>query len=385
MELRVFNRALEPLGIVDEIATLIWKVKYFDVGTFSILAPITSNNSKLLINGNILIKYDGKQEITDDTGIWRRAAEIKYIHITKDEKGQEQLEVQGFMLGKWLSKRVVTPQLVLTTTAQNIINKLVENNCGSEAIGKRRFEQFIILAQEELGGSDVEYSNDLYADMGQEVKTQAQAGKLGYDILVNASTQLYGFFLYKGKDLTAGNKAGNTPCIFSRDFDNVNEQEYESSTENYKNYIYMQGAADEDGSQPVVDFGIDGEEAAGLELEEAYCDASDISRSYERDGTKIIIPLDTYIQMLKTRGKTELASYIKNVNFVSDINTLSNLKFKKDFNLGDRVTCIEKSWGIRLDARITEVQETYQNGKEYIETTFGESAPTLVDKIRKVR
>lgn len=38
-----------------------------------------------------------------------------------------------------------------------------------------------------------------------------------------------------------------------------------------------------------------------------------------------------------------------------------------------------------VDARITEVTETYQKGEETIEATFGDSLPTLVDQIRKVR
>lgn len=40
---------------------------------------------------------------------------------------------------------------------------------------------------------------------------------------------------------------------------------------------------------------------------------------------------------------------------------------------------------IQIDARITEVTETYQKGEETIEATFGDSLPTLVDQIRKVR
>ena len=88
MELRVFDKAIEPLGAIDELASLIWRMKYFDVGTFSLLAPITDNNSKLLIEGNIIVKHDGKKEVTDAAGgIWRRAAQITYVHITKDENG----------------------------------------------------------------------------------------------------------------------------------------------------------------------------------------------------------------------------------------------------------------------------------------------------------
>lgn len=384
MELRVFDTTIEPLGAIDELASLLWHIKYFDVGTFSLLAPITENNSKLLIEGNIIVKHDGKREVTDAAGgIWRRAAQITYVHITKDENGLEQIEAQGFMLGWWLGKRCISPQIVATATNQNLINTMVKNNCGSGAGTKRRFPQFIMLAQETISGSAVEYANEVYADLGQEVKARAQAGKLGYDILINERTKQYGFYLYKGKDLTAKNNDGNTPCIFSRDFDNVNEQEYTASIENGGNFIYVQGAADDNGSQPIVT--VDAAEAAGLELEEVFCDATDIARKYQSGETEVTIPLNTYLQMLKTRGSAELESYGKTINFVSTINTNSNLKFKRDFDLGDRITCKEEKWHIQIDARITEVIETYQKGAEEIEATFGDSLPTLVDKIRKVR
>lgn len=384
MELRVFDTEMNPLGIVDEQASLMWYVRYFDLGTFKLLAPITNNNKKLLVEDNILVKHDEKQEVTDAAGgIWRRVAQITYAHITKDENGLEQIEAQGYMLARWMNKRCISPRIVKTATNQELINLMVKDNCGSGAAVRRRFPQFSILDQENMGGSMVEYANEVCAKLGAEVKARAQAGKLGYDILVNERERKYGFFLYRGRDLTAGNKEGNTPCVFSRDFDNVNEQEYTVSTENCGNYIYVQGAADDNGIQPIVT--VDGEGASGLELTEVFCDAADIVRKYQNNGEEVVIPYDTYLQMLVTRGNAELEKYGKIINFVSAINTNSNLKFKRDFNLGDRVTCKEKKWGIQIDARITEVLEIYQKGGERIEVTFGDSLPTLEDQIRKVR
>ena len=79
-----------------------------------------------------------------------------------------------------------------------------------------------------------------------------------------------------------------------------------------------------------------------------------------------------------------LTAYAKTADVTKAINA-ANLKFKADFDLGDRITCKETKWGIQIDARITEVTETYQKGEETIEATFGDSLPTLVDQIRKVR
>lgn len=384
MEIRVFDKTVEPLGLIDEMASLIWHTKYFDVGTFNLLAPVTDNNKRLLTTGNIIVKHDGKREVTDAAGgIWRRAAQITYVYITKDENGLEQIEAQGYMLSQWLNKRCISPQIITTATNQGLINTMVQKNCGSDASVKRRFPRFTVLAQENIAGSAVEYANEVYAKLGLEVKARAQAGKLGYDILINERSRQYGFYLYKGKDLTAKNSGGNTPCIFSRDFDNVNEQEYTTSIENCGNFVYIQGAADDNGSQPVTT--VDGEGASGLELVEVFCDATDIARRYQSGETEVIIPLNTYLQMLKTRAAAELENYGEIINFASTINTNSNLKFKEDFDLGDRVTCKETKWGIQIDARITEVTETYQKGAETIEATFGDSLPMLADQIRKVR
>lgn len=40
MELRVFDKTIEPLGAIDELASLLWHIKYFDVGTFLSLIHI---------------------------------------------------------------------------------------------------------------------------------------------------------------------------------------------------------------------------------------------------------------------------------------------------------------------------------------------------------
>lgn len=385
MEIRAFNLALEPLGIVDEVASTIFNIRYFAVGNISILAPATKNNLKLLVEGNIVTIHDGTVAYVDSGGNeWRRAAVIKYTHIAKDEQGEEQIEAQGYTLSYWLDKRVISPQLVCNDTCQNIINAQVKRNCGSNASTKRRFERFSIIEQGNYGGTKTDYSNEAYISLGVEVKAVAQSGKLGYDILVNEKARTYGFYLYKGTDRTVGNAAGLKPCIFSSEFDNINSRSYEYSSENYKNFIYVIGkASDEETIAPVVTY--DGESLRGLLLEEVALE-SDIDRSYTDDNNQQqTIPIATYKRMLSSQAVTELAGYDANVNFDSSINITSNLQYRRDFNIGDRVTCQEKDWGIRLDARITEVSEVWQKGTHTIEVTFGESMPTLIEKIRKVR
>lgn len=43
-----------------------------------------------------------------------------------------------------------------------------------------------------------------------------------------------------------------------------------------------------------------------------------------------------------------------------------------------------KRWGIKINVRITEVAETYQQNMEEIDITFGESLPALITQIRQI-
>ena len=146
--------------------------------------------------------------------------------------------------------------------------------------------------------------------------------------------------------------------------------------------MYATGAADENGTAPLVEVDQGGE---GIDRDEVYVDMSNISRQYTENDVEITIPEAEYKKMLAAATADALEDYGETVSFTAIINITSNLKYGEDFNLGDRVTCIEKNWGIRIDVRITAVCLAYQNGTKEIEATLGESLPTLIQQIRKVR
>jgi len=387
MELRVFTRDLEPLGIVDELISTIWQPTYWQQGNYDdckLLAPVTRNNNALLVKGNIVVLHGEAAEFTDEQGEWRRAMQITYRHITKDENNTEQIELQGCFLKKWFSKRVLLSNQIITGTNQEIINQLITNNVGDEAISARQFENFIMLAQDDLGGESVDYTTKYGDGLADAIYERALSGKLGYDILVNERNQLYGFWLYKGTDMSSGNSAGNTPCIFSRDFDNVTEQDYTESIENMKNVCYCTSAADEDGTIYAQE--VENETETGIDRDEFYVDMTNISWTVKDEhGEETRLTPEQYLELMSTEAYAQLDDYGELMTFESTINTSKNLQYKEDFNVGDVVTTIEKNWGIRIDARITKISETWQSGKHTLEVTFGESMPTLLDKIKKVR
>lgn len=186
--------------------------------------------------------------------------------------------------------------------------------------------------------------------------------------------------MYKGRDLTA-EQTTYRPCIFSNDFDNIYEQEYQNSIENLRSACYVGGEEKEGLQRQIVEVG----SSSGLDRTEIFINASDITQVYKQGETDITMPIEQYIQMLKARGAKELEQYAETLNFSSKINAHSNLAYKTDFDIGDRVTCLDKRWGIKINVRITEITETYQQNQNDVDVTFGESLPTLFDKLNKTR
>lgn len=371
MELYVYNREMTLQGIVEKISSLIWTRRYWSCGEFKLLVPFTEEHAALLVKNNIIIKRGGKE-----------AAEIKYIHITKNSQGLEEIEVQGKFLLSWIGKRVLTNQIITKDTTQNILYAIVRQTC-TAAGSSRNIPNFSIATNDaDTGSGQIDYTSEAFINAQLAAETAAKAAKLGMRVVTDPRTGKHTFSVYKGRDLTADNAAGNAPCIFSQEFDNIVEQEYTNSIENLKTTAYVGGEEKEGVARKVAEVG---GAAAGLEREEVFINATDIVQEYENESkVKITLTDAQYLALLSARGASELEQYAETLAFGSKINTNANLQYGIDYDLGDRVTCINKRWGVRIDVRITEIAETYETSGEEIDITFGESLPTLLIQIRQI-
>ena len=372
MELYVYSSDMELQGIVEKIASLIWTRRYWSCGEFKLLVPFTEEHSRMLVKNNIIMKRG------DD-----EAAQIRYVSITKNSQGLEEIEVQGKFLIAWIGKRIIKKQIITNDTTQNILYRIVRENVTNPADTVRKIPDVSIAdddADTESGAID--YTSEQYTNAQLAAETAAKAAKLGIRMRTDARTGTHVFSVYEGRDLTAGNSAGNAPCIFSQEFDNIVEQEYTNSIENLKTTAFVGGEEKEGVARKVAEVG---GSAAGLAREEGFINATDIVQEYEDDDGEQVSLTDTeYLALLSARGAEELEQYAETLSFGSKVNTFANLIYRTDYDLGDRVTCVNKRWGIRIDVRITEIAETYQNNVEEIDITFGESLPALLTQIRQI-
>lgn len=372
MELYVYSSEMELQGIVEKIASLIWTRRYWSCGEFKLLVPFTEEHSRMLVKNNIIMKRG------DD-----EAAQIRYVSITKNSQGLEEIEVQGKFLIAWIGKRIIKKQIITNDTTQNILYRIVRENVTNPADTARKIPDVSIATDDEDTESGViDYTSEQYTNAQLAAETAAKAAKLGIRMRTDARTGAHVFSVYEGRDLTAGNTAGNAPCIFSQEFDNIVEQEYTNSVENLKTTAFVGGEEKEGVARKVAEVG---GSAAGLAREEVFINATDIVQEYEDDdGTQVSLTDAEYLALLSARGAEELEQYAETLSFGSKINTFANLIYRTDYDLGDRVTCVNKRWGIRIDVRITEIAETYQNNVEEIDITFGESLPAFLTQIRQI-
>lgn len=372
MELYVYSPEMVLQGIVEKITSLIWTRRYWESGEFKMLVPFTDDHARLLVKDNLIMKRGDNE-----------AAQIKYVHITKNSQGLEEIEVQGKFLLSWIGKRIVKKQIITKDTTQNILYRIVRENVTSPADARRKIPAVSIATDDPNTGSGViDYTSEQFINAELAAETAAKAAKLGIRMRTNARTGTHTFSVYKGRDLTAGNSAGNAPCIFSQEFDNIIEQEYTNSVENLKTTAFVGGEEKEGVARKVAEVG---GAASGLAREEVFINATDIVQEYDDDsGQKVTLTDAQYMALLSARGSEELEQYAETLSFGSKVNTSSNLVYKDDYDLGDRVTCLNKRWRIRIDVRITEITETYQNNVEEIDITFGESLPALLTQIRQI-
>ena len=68
----------------------------------------------------------------------------------------------------------------------------------------------------------------------------------------------------------------------------------------------------------------------------------------------------------------------------ASINPYGGLIYKVDYDVGFKVKIVSKKWGVSMDSRITEIEETYDTDGLTLDVTFGKGLLTLSQKLKQV-
>ncbi|MCD3217841.1 hypothetical protein G8S55_11495 [Clostridium botulinum C] len=365
MELWILDKEFNRLGILEKFDNLRWTRRYCKTGDFELYCTSTKENLELLKLSNLIYKKND-----DELGV------IEYRNLTLDITGKEVLVVRGKFISSYLNRRIIWDRKNFDDTIENIMRDIVLENC-INPIDKNRIIPNLVLGNFKGFKQKINYQVS-YKNVLEEIEKLSKLTQLGYKISFNAKNKKLIFNIYEGLDRTAVQNK-NSRCIFSRDFENILNQDYTESVDNFKN-VNLVGGEGEDNERKFITLG---NEEMGLDRYELFTDARDLQQKQYVEDKEIIIPEQKYLNMLKERGNVKLAEYKKSTNFTSNINPKSNLKYKVDFDLGDIVTCTNKTWGLTLNRRITEIEESYESSGLKLTAVFGTESPTIIDKIKQ--
>lgn len=361
VELYVLDKNLNLLGILEGFFSLRWVRRYSKCGEFELHCRLTSDTISLLQTGNVVWKNDD-----EEAGI------IEYRNISLNSQKEETLIIKGRFATSLLGRRIIWGTEIINDTAEVAIRMLINNH----AINPSNADRIIpFLELGELKGFTQEISKQTsYTNLLDTVEEIALTSELGFKTKLDVVNKKFIFDIYEGLNRTVGQTI-NAPAIFAPEFENILEQEYTDSINNYRN-VALVGGIGEGTERKLVTVG----SGAGLDRFEIFVDQKNLSN--EVDG--VTMTDDEYEALLTQKGLEILAEKAENRTFDSQVNLNSNLVYRQDFDLGDIVTCTSKKWGVTIDTRITEIEEVYDTNGNSINVTFGNSVPTLIDKIKQV-
>lgn len=361
MELYIFDRDLNFKGILDTFFSFRWVRRYHKCGEFELQCVLTPERLSLLARENIIYKKDDIE-----------AGYIEYRNLKQDTDGKEILIIKGKFLTGYLNRRIIWGTEILNVATENAMRTLVTNNCTSPVDSNRIIPNLILGALHNFTG-DINYQVS-YKNLSDEIENLSNVSDLGHRVNFNITNKKLIFDVYKGLDRSV-NQSVNPRCVFSKEFENILEQEFTDSLNNYRN-LCLVGGIGEGIARKMTTVG----NAIGLDRFEIFNDQKSLSNVDENNNP---ISDTDYTNLLIEKGNETLSETKEIKTFDSKVNLNSNLKYKVDFDLGDIVTCVSKKWGITIDTRITEIEEIFEEQGQSINIVFGNNIPTLIDKIKQ--
>ena len=335
MIINVLNHKFKKIAIVDEFNSLMWCVRYNNIGALDLEIEANSHTIDIFRKGYYITRNDDKH-------VFR----IEALEINTNEEGNNHLIVGAVDFFSILNQRVRTKHLTLNSTLSEYIQKLLNNEC----TGDRGFGYPIEIKIDE----DKElYRNATQSYVGNEIMKVCKQDDSHCDFYFDAET--FVLEITKIKDRTIAQKE-NSKIIFSDGNDNLISSKYNVDLSEYKNVAYIHQKDNLTTGQFV---GV----GKGLERRETIIE----SQANEENP-------DLEYEANQTLSEMNVAS-----NFESEVDT-TYYKYKEDYNVGDIVT-IQNEFDIMTNARIIEVVETWDNEGYSIEPIFEIYNDEIIDNV----
>lgn len=345
MEIRIYNQALNLLGIIENQTSLLWTRKFFEAGEFELHAPITAYNLSILQLGN-LVTMHGQNE----AGI---IEDIQY----EESNDKNEITAQGRFLTAYMSYRLIVGTVNIDSTIETAMRSLLQKCTAIPLVELGAFHGFAKTVSGQVTN----------ANLLKFMKKLARAGNIGYRFTPDFTNKKITFDTFEGTNRSRS-QADNNRVIFSENYDNLNRAVYQANDQSYANVAYVYG---KDANENIVSVVVGDTNSTGLNRREIYVEGSGVNAN-ELSTTE-------FYAKLRQEGQNTLNAKAMSESFECDTDASGNFVYKEDYDLGDIVTIRKAGWDMERDLRITEILETYEHGTMTVTPTFGNPLPTAID------
>lgn len=206
------------------------------------------------------------------------------------------------------------------------------------------------------GQDDERITRDISAEpfgknLGAFIADICKGSDFGFKVTFDGQAMTYSFYIGNDRSL---NQSELPAVVFSEDFQNLGDTEYEWSSETYASHAIAGGSGT--GQERIErDFfrSFRYPDGAGINLREIFVDASSTSD-----------------EMVGTAAQEACFAAQETVNFTGEILPTGQFKYRRDYFLGDRVSVVNR-YGISGTATVTEVVETEDESGYKVIPTLG--------------
>ena len=364
----VNDTTFDSIGEVNQYESLIWPDKFNGFGTFELWAPITDENSQYFKKGNIL--WCGGDN----------AAVVEIVKSEIDENGTKTYNVKGRTLEMLLTTRIIWGTYnAVNKDASTAMYEIVNQNCVNPSNANRKIP-YLKLAEDLKFGGKITYQKT-GGEVYDSLSTIASTYDLGFSVLFKPKTKELIFEVVEGVDRTV-EQSTNDPVEFSTELEDLLSSSYYTNDQDVKNVAFVQGEGSGSSRKSVISGEAD---SKGFGRRELYVDARDLqSTSVDENGEEQSLSPAEYTQVLTQRGDDKLSECKTTETFEAQIRVFGDVQYEfgVDYKKGDKVTVRDEQLNVVVSARITEVQEEFDD--EYaLVLMFGYSYPTIMQKVKQ--
>lgn len=361
--IRIMDWDFTYRAYIDTYTSLRFGRKLWEIGNFEVHMPADRQGASELQPGRLLY-------LDND-----RAGLIETVEWAEGSGGFT-VTASGTELKGILSRRIVVPGQRenekyfgwdrfpddgKTTAAETVMKHYVERHCIRPEDTKRTIERLELAADRRRGPllnwqSRFDGLDEALAGIGEKAE-------MGFCIRADPEKTGYIFDIILPRERTA---SSGTPVIFSTSFGNLAESAYCDDLTALKNAVYAGGAGEDENRLIQVIYPEGSENVSGLIRRETFVDCGSAD-----------------IDTLAADAEQKIKDMTHVTTLSGEILPTGPFAYRKDWDLGDRVTIQNRLMGLQSDMLITEVSESYEVGQTSVAVTFDKRKKNLIDLIRK--